>query len=93
MWCFDRFGTSKTALEDGRTVHIGGEHEDFYDPDFHIYNDVIVVSSSGQVAIYGYPLEAFPPIDFHSATLVGKTIDNSRNLKNLHPHRRKIEIK
>jgi hypothetical protein len=41
-WCFRRFGQSKTQLPDGRTVLIGGEHEDFYDPDFYIYNDVVV---------------------------------------------------
>ncbi|KAK3321672.1 hypothetical protein B0H66DRAFT_552413 [Apodospora peruviana] len=43
MWCFDRFGMSTTWLPDGRIVFIGGEHEDFYDPDFFIYNDVVVV--------------------------------------------------
>ena len=32
MWCFDRFGKSETRLPDGRVVHIGGEHEDSYDP-------------------------------------------------------------
>ncbi|KAK4449002.1 hypothetical protein QBC34DRAFT_300250 [Podospora aff. communis PSN243] len=43
-WCFDRFGRTTTWLEDGRIVFIGGEHEDWYDPDFCIYNDVVVVS-------------------------------------------------
>jgi hypothetical protein len=33
-WCFSRFGQSKTVLPDGRVVLIGGEHEDWYDPDF-----------------------------------------------------------
>ena len=42
MWNADRFGQSLTALPDGRFVQIGGEHEDGYDPDFFIYNDVIV---------------------------------------------------
>ena len=42
VWCFSRFGTSLTELPDGRFVQIGGEHEDFYDPDFCIYNDVTV---------------------------------------------------
>ena len=41
-WCFRRFGQSKTELPDGRVVLIGGEHEDSYDPDFYIYNDVVV---------------------------------------------------
>jgi hypothetical protein len=74
MWCFDRFGKSQTALADGRVIHIGGEHEDFYDPDFHIYNDVTVIDAEGTVAIYGYPEQDFPPTDFHSATLVGDAI-------------------
>ncbi|KZP21610.1 hypothetical protein FIBSPDRAFT_1044132 [Athelia psychrophila] len=81
VWCFDRFEQTYTALPDGRIVHIGGEHEDSYDPDFAIYNDVVVQShrapSPGGGAggaprptytIYGYPVEVFPPTDFHSAT-------------------------
>jgi hypothetical protein len=74
MWCFQRFGKSETLLTDGRAVHIGGEHEDYYDPDFFIYNDVLVIGLSGDIAIYGYPVEDFPPTDFHSATLVGEAI-------------------
>lgn len=73
-WCFSRFGQSTTVLEDGSTVFIGGEHEDFYDPDFFIYNDVIVRRADGSVEIYGYPTSIFPPTDFHSATLVGNDI-------------------
>lgn len=73
-WCFDRFGQSKTALPDGRTVLIGGEHEDYYDSDFYIYNDVVVLSASGGVDIYGYPEDVFPPTDFHTATLLGNTM-------------------
>lgn len=68
-WCFDRFGQTTTLLQDGRTIYIAGEHEDYYDPDFYIYNDVIVVAPDGAVAIYGYPRDAFPPTDFHTATL------------------------
>lgn len=74
MWCFDRFGRSSTTLRDGRIVHIGGEHEDYYDPDFFIYNDVVVIDPDGSIAITGYARESFPPTDFHSATLVGNTI-------------------
>ncbi|WP_432719368.1 hypothetical protein R0381_000494 [Jeongeupia wiesaeckerbachi] len=70
MWCFQRFGKSETGLPDGRVVHIGGEHEDYYDPDFYIYNDVTVVGPSGHIAIHGYPVSVFPPTDSHSATLV-----------------------
>jgi hypothetical protein len=74
MWCFDRFGKSETVLPDGRVIHIGGEHEDSYDPDFFIYNDVTVIDPNGEIAIYGYPVEDFPPTDFHTATRVGKSI-------------------
>ena len=71
VWCFDRFGMSHTRLPDGRALFIAGEHEDFYDPDFCIYNDVIVTDPELRVAIYGYPVEIFPPTDFHTATLAG----------------------
>lgn len=70
MWCFDRFGMSRTELPDGRVVHIGGEHEDYYDPDFCIYNDVTVIDAAGGIAIHGYPPDDFPPTDFHTATLM-----------------------
>jgi hypothetical protein len=69
-WCFDRFGQSRTPLPDGRTVWIAGEHEDYYHPDFFIYNDVVVKSPQGEIEIYGYPPDIFPPTDFHSANLV-----------------------
>jgi hypothetical protein len=74
MWCFDRFGKSETPLPDGRVVHIGGEHEDHYDPDFFIYNDVTLIDPDGSIAIHGYARETFPPTDFHSATLVHDAI-------------------
>jgi hypothetical protein len=74
MWCFDRFGQSVTQLADGRTVLIGGEHEDHYDPHFYIYNDVVVRDDGGRVEIYGYSPDIFPPTDFHSATLVRNQI-------------------
>jgi hypothetical protein len=73
-WCFDRFGQSSTELPDGRVVLIAGEHEDFYDPDFYIYNDVVVRHPDGKIDIFGYPRDVFPPIDFHSAALVGSEI-------------------
>src|SRR6185369_11799713 len=69
-----RFGQSSTLLGDGRRIAIAGEHEDYYDPDFYIYNDVIVHHPSGEVDIYCYPREVFSPTDFHSATLVGDRI-------------------
>ncbi|HVX83492.1 MAG TPA: ankyrin repeat domain-containing protein [Phycisphaerae bacterium] len=71
VWSFDRFGQSINVLPDGRIVEIAGEHEDYYDPDFHIYNDVVVHHPDGRIEIFGYPEEVFPPTDFHTATLVG----------------------
>ncbi|HZF54428.1 MAG TPA: ankyrin repeat domain-containing protein [Polyangiaceae bacterium] len=74
VWCAQRFGQSLTFLPDGRAIQIGGEHEDYYDPDFCIYNDVLVYERDGSVAIYGYPESVFPPTDFHTATRVGDSI-------------------
>jgi hypothetical protein len=73
-WCFARMGQSTTRLPDGREVLIAGEHEDYYDPDFCIYNDVVVRAPNGDLEIFGYPREVFAPTDFHSATLVGERI-------------------
>ena len=74
VWSFDRFGMTTTVLPGGRWVQIAGEHEDAYDPDFHIYNDVVVHDGKGGTQIYLYPEEIFPPTDFHTATLVGDAI-------------------
>ncbi|KAF1050713.1 MAG: hypothetical protein GAK43_02706 [Stenotrophomonas maltophilia] len=68
IWCYERFGCSVNALPDGRVVEIGGEHEDFYDSDFCIYNDVLVHDGQGGRVLYGYPADVFVPTDFHSAT-------------------------
>ena len=73
-WCFQRFGQSSTSLPDGRVVLIGGEHEDYYDSDFYIYNDVVMRHPDGRLEIFGYPKDVFPPADFHSANLVGREI-------------------
>lgn len=83
-WCFKRYGMSRTTMPDGRVICIAGEHEDSYDPDFCIYNDVVVLRpahgqsvislESGGVEIYGYPDCVFPPTDFHSATMINKAI-------------------
>ena len=72
-WCFDRMGQAYLVLPDGRTVHIAGEHEDHYDPDFYIYNDVVIVDGE-HIRILGYPELVFTPTDFHTATLVDKEI-------------------
>lgn len=73
-WCNQRHGQSTTTLPDGRTLRIGGEHEDYYDPDFYIYNDVQVTSPAGVLTILGYREADFPPTDFHSASLVGDDV-------------------
>lgn len=70
VWCFSRNGRTTTILDDGRIIEIGGEHEDSYDPDFCIYNDVVVFHKDGKIEIYLYPELVFPPTDFHTATLV-----------------------
>jgi len=86
-WCFSRFGQTKTELPDGRTLFVAGEHEDFYDPDFYIYNDVVVVEKSGEISIFGYPDDVFPPTDFHTATLTGDSLILIGNLS--YPQNRK----
>ncbi len=73
-WCFDRLGQSTNKLSDGRVVFISGEHEDSYDPDFYIYNDVVIQHPNGRIDIFGYPREVFPPTDFHTATLMSNRI-------------------
>lgn len=85
-WTFmGRVGQTTTELPDGRLVFIGGEHEDWYDPDFHIYNDVCVYDKNSStssskdgggkspIVVHGYPRTVFPPTDFHTATLVKGT--------------------
>lgn len=74
LWCFDRFGYSITRLPNGRCVAIGGSHEDWYDADFCIYNDVVVFHGDGTFTILGYPRDVFPPTDFHTAVLVDQYI-------------------
>jgi len=74
VWCYKRFGRTTTLLDDGRIIEIAGEHEDSYDPDFCIYNDVVCFGRDGGFDIYNYPAEVFPPTDFHSATLVDDRI-------------------
>jgi len=74
VWSFQRFGRTTTRLPDGRLVLIAGEHEDHYDPNFCIYNDVVVLDGQGGVQVFLYPQDIFPPTDFHSATLIGDHI-------------------
>ena len=74
VWCFTRYGRSTTRLPDGRIIVVAGEHEDYYDPDFCIYNDVTVFEPGGNIRIFSYPENVFPPTDFHTATPVGDFI-------------------
>lgn len=74
VWCANRFGQSLNILPDGRMIQIGGEHEDYYDSDFCIYNDVFVHHPDGRIQVFDYPRSVFPPTDFHTATLVGDKI-------------------
>jgi hypothetical protein len=78
VWCWKRFGRTRTVIDEGewneRVIYIGGEHEDSYDDDFCIYNDVVVVDRDIGAAIYGYPRDEFQPTDFHSATVVNSHI-------------------
>jgi len=85
-WSFERFGRTTTTLGDGRCIHIAGEHEDAYDRDFCIYNDVVVRHVDGSLDIFGYPRETFPPTDFHSATVAGDDLVLVGNLG--YPHER-----
>lgn len=68
IWCFERFGRTATPISGQRWLVIGGEHEDSYDPDFCIYNDVVLFDSRGSVRMFEYPRDIFPPTDFHTAT-------------------------
>lgn len=70
VWSYQRFGRSTTILDDGRIIEIAGEHEDHYDPDFCIYNDVTEFNTDGSIRMFAYPEQVFRPTDFHTATLV-----------------------
>ena len=71
VWCYQRFGKSITSLGDSEFVEIAGEYEDENDPDFCIYNEVFHHKANGELTIYQYPKDVFPPTDFHTATLAG----------------------
>jgi hypothetical protein len=46
-----------------------------YDPQFFIFNDVVVYYPQSQsYELYRYPMDVFPPTDFHTATLLGDSI-------------------
>ena len=73
-WSYDRFGRAIIFLNDGREIHIAGEHEDYYDPDFFIYNDVTVINPDDSIDFYLYPKDIFRPTDFHTASLIDNKI-------------------
>lgn len=88
-WSSDRHGQSTTTLADGRVVLIAGEHEDHYDPDFFIYNDITIRHPDDRIEILGFPENVFPPTDFHSSSLVDGKIIVIGNLG--YPEQRKAD--
>ena len=74
VWCYERYGKTITDLGDNEYIEIGGEHEDSYDPDFCIYNEVFHHKGGGDFDIYMYPREVFPPTDNHSATKIEDSV-------------------
>lgn len=71
-WNVYRMGMSCTVVGN-KKIFIGGEHEDYYDPNFCIYNDVIVLENN-TIRVYGYPQSVFPPTDFHRVILIADHI-------------------
>lgn len=70
IYTHERIGQTITKLPNGDIIKIGGEYDDYYDPDFNIYNDVVLITQDGKLTIYGYPPEVFEPTDFHTANFV-----------------------
>ncbi len=91
-WSFFRYGRTETTLPDGRVIKIGGEYEDYYDPDFYIYNDVIVTDAAGHTEVFGYTEDAFPPTDFHTADLVDDRIVVIGNLSYPPVRKDKVQV-
>jgi hypothetical protein len=90
IWCNQRFGRTKTKLKDGSIIYIGGEHEDSYDPDFYVYNDVILIDKNNNIKLFCYPKDVFPPTDFHIAVLYNEYIYITRNAEHLHYNNHKF---
>ncbi|RAZ91155.1 hypothetical protein DPM33_07470 [Mesorhizobium hawassense] len=91
-WSFGRYGRTETLLPDGRLIRIGGEYEDWYDPDFYIYNNVIVTDAAGRTEIFGYSDRVFPPTDFHTANLVDDRIIMIGNLSYWFARAEKVQM-
>lgn len=59
-----RWSVGCANLNDGRVMEIGGEYEDYYDPMFCIFNDILVKYPDGRAPeLYTYPYDEFPPTD------------------------------
>jgi len=53
----------------------GGEYEDSYDPQFQIYNDVLVEFPDGNPSkLFTYPRSVFPPTDDHVGIQLGSSL-------------------
>lgn len=74
IWSLERFGRSRTPLPDGRVVQIAGRQRDCHEQETYLYNDVIVEHPDGRVDFRLYPADVFPPVAFHSATLMDEDI-------------------
>lgn len=74
VWSLERFGGSQITLPDGRVVHIAGRHRDSRGAGEYFYNDVVVEHPDGAIDFHLYPTEVFPPVAYHSATLMGGEI-------------------
>lgn len=73
VWSAFRYRQSFTFLPDGRAIEIGGVHLDYY-ADFYVYNDVILHAPDELPRIFLYPRNVFPPMEFHTAKLIGNWI-------------------
>ncbi|KAK3326840.1 hypothetical protein B0H66DRAFT_638043 [Apodospora peruviana] len=73
VWCFAPSGMSITWLPDAHVVCIGGKHEEHYELDEFIYNDVIVVRSATAPAETGTDLRTavIPPPKPDEITIYG----------------------
>ena len=62
VFTFNRGLNTQIKLDDKRTINVGGVQEEVDDPDYFIYNDIIVLDRNNNVTIYAYPEEIFPCI-------------------------------
>lgn len=69
VWTFNRMGMSLDVLQNGTRVYIGGHYGDMYEPDYHIYNDVVVITSGGDTVVCNYSTTVLAPICFHNTTV------------------------